>query len=144
MNIFKIFGILLEFFENSLDFLRGFFCGIDCKFFGNCKWLLTFSTVNWFVTFSKLADCLHFESWLIIYIFKVSWFFTFQMSADNKKLFEYGWNWFECQDFGFCQDFVSMEKKEEISIKRRLMTLKKPSTRSNNRTCFHKTVVFTQ
>ena len=25
-------------------------------------------------------------------------------------------NWFVCQDFGFCQDFVSMEKEDEISI----------------------------
>ena len=27
-------------------------------------------------------------------------------------------NWFVCQDFGFCQDFVSMEKEGRISILR--------------------------
>ena len=27
-------------------------------------------------------------------------------------LWEYGRNWFVCEDFGFCQDFVSMEKEE--------------------------------
>ena len=27
------------------------------------------------------------------------------------KLFEYGRNWFVCQDFGFCKDFVSMRKE---------------------------------
>ena len=29
------------------------------------------------------------------------------------KLFEYRRHLFVCQDIGFCQDFVSMEKKEE-------------------------------
>ena len=29
----------------------------------------------------------------------------------NSLLFEYGRNWFVCQNFGFCQDFVSMEKE---------------------------------
>ena len=29
------------------------------------------------------------------------------------KLFEYGTNRFVCQDFGFCQDFVSRQKKED-------------------------------
>ena len=31
-----------------------------------------------------------------------------------KKLFEYGRNLFVCQDFGFCQDFVSMEKDKKF------------------------------
>ena len=38
-------------------------------------------------------------------------FFGNSKSADNKKLFEYGRNWFVYQDFGFCQDLVSMEKE---------------------------------
>ena len=36
----------------------------------------------------------------------------------SAKLFEYGRNWIVCQDFGFCQDFVSMEKEGRISILR--------------------------
>ena len=34
--------------------------------------------VSWLFTFSKSADCLHFQSHLIVYIFKVNWLFTFQ------------------------------------------------------------------
>ena len=30
--------------------------------------LFTFLNVNWFLTFSKSADCLHFQSQLIVYI----------------------------------------------------------------------------
>ena len=64
-----------------------------------------------------------FQSKLIVDIFKVSWLFTLlksadflhsKKSADNKKFFEYGRDWFLCQDFGFCQDFVSMHKDKNL------------------------------
>ena len=52
--------------------------------------------------------------------------FTFSKSAEflNSKsqlitkgyVFEYGMNWFVCQEFGFCQDFVWMEKEEGQEI----------------------------
>ena len=42
------------------------------------------------------------------------------------------WNWLVCQEFGFCQDFVSMEKEEEegqefgsLEVRRKLIALKK-------------------
>ena len=34
------------------------------------------------------------------------------------KLFEYERDWFVCQDFGFCQDFVSMKGRKEGRILR--------------------------
>ena len=38
----------------------------------------------------------------------LGWFF---LGGILLKLFEYGRNWFVCQDFGFCQDFVPKERK---------------------------------
>jgi hypothetical protein len=34
--------------------------------------MFTFSKLNWSLTFSKSADCSHFQSQLIVYIVKVS------------------------------------------------------------------------
>ena len=68
--------------------------------------------------------------------------FTFLKSA---KLFEYVRNWFVYQHFGFCQDFVSMEKEgreddkfESLEVRRKLITLKKqkknlPSNKSTSK-----------
>ena len=35
------------------------------------------------------------------------------MQEKLEKLFEYGRNWFVCQDFGFCQHFGVMQGKKE-------------------------------
>ena len=73
LNIFKILGILLEFFENSLDFLRGFFVELIVNFLG---------IVNDCLHFQQLIGLLLLQSYLIVYILKVGRLFTFSKSAD--------------------------------------------------------------
>ena len=80
-------GILWEFFGNSLwnslGIRRGIFweffgnslwnsLGMLWKFFGNCQQLFTILKIIRFLTFSKLPDCLHFQSQLTVYIVNVS------------------------------------------------------------------------
>ena len=46
----------------------------------------------------------------------------------SAKSFEYGRNWFVCQDIGFCQDFVSIKKDKKfrsLELRRKLIALKK-------------------
>ena len=73
-NFLGFFLEFLIFFWFFLDFLGNFW-----DFFGNsfCQWLFTFLKVNWFLTFSKSADCWHWKNQLIVYIVKINWFFTF-------------------------------------------------------------------
>ena len=48
---------------------------------------------------------------------KVRWLFTLLKSANNKKVFEYGRNWFVCQSFRFFQDFGVMHKEGSKKFK---------------------------
>ena len=99
----NILGIFWEFMGNFWgNFCGVFFLRILC---GNCQWIFTFLKVNRFFTFSNSADCLHFQSQLIVYIVKVRWFLHSTSHLITKRYLKYGRILLVCQDFGFLSRF---------------------------------------
>jgi hypothetical protein len=84
LDTFKILGFFQKFFGNFM-----YFWGIFWKLFG----------IFFGVFFGRN------------FLGEILWEEFFVYILNSAKLFEYRRNWFVCQDFGFCQDFVSMEKE---------------------------------
>ena len=79
------FWNILEFF---LNFLLIFFAIFLEDFFGGIFWEKFFGRIFWEDLFGRIFGMNYLGQILCLY-----------------------WNWLVCQDFGFCQDFVSMEKE---------------------------------
>ena len=107
-----IFGrnFLEECFVRNWNFLVGI---LWQEFCGNCQWFFTFLNVNWFLTFSNSADCLNFQSQLIIYFVKFIWFFLYSKSQLITKSYlnMEGIRLFIKVLF-FCQYFVSRKENK--------------------------------
>ena len=116
----------IEVFWNFFDFLKHFLGIFPKNYWSNFFWRNFFGGIFWEKFFGRIFlggffwedffGRIFWEDFLGGFfgrIFLGGFFgrnslFTLLKSA---KLFEYGRNWFVCQDFGFCQDFVSRQKE---------------------------------